>query len=54
MKKYIGKAKLIPKKCSHTTVKNTHFGYCAYDKVSKALITTCSQQENLIAEGKEY
>lgn len=38
---------------SHYTEKIL-FRYSAYDEVSKALVTTCSQQENLIVEGKKY
>lgn len=30
------------------------FGYFAYDEVSTTLVTTCSQWENFIVEGKKY
>lgn len=54
LKKHAGKAKWYQKSVLMLQWKNTHFEYSAYDEVSKTLVTTCSQQENLIVEGKKH
>lgn len=53
LKKHVGKAKWYQESVLILQWKNTPFGYCAYDELSKTLVTTCSQQENLIVEGKK-